>query len=77
MCKSIFPYLNLHIPTYSVFDKDTIEKEILPYLPLPQRGFSSRGSLVKVVNCILYKLKTGVQWHQLSVKALFESKMLS
>ncbi len=46
---------------YSVLAKDTIEKEILPYLPLSNRGFSPRMFLVEIIKCILYKLKTRVQ----------------
>lgn len=62
---------------YTVLSKDTIEEDIIPYLPTAQRGFSPTVSLVEIVNSILYKLKTGVQWHQLPVKALFEDKILS
>jgi len=50
---------------YSVLDKDTIEMEIVPHIPLPKRGFPPRVPIVEIVNAILYKLKTGVQWHQL------------
>jgi len=61
---------------YSVLDKYTIEEEIIPYLPTSKRGFAPTVSLVEIINCIFYKLKTGVQWHQLPVKALFEHKVL-
>ena len=33
--------------------------------------------MVEIINAILYKLKTGVQWNQLPVKALFESQPLT
>ncbi len=59
---------------YTVLDKDTIEMKIIPHLPLPKRGFPPRVPLVEIVNTILYKLKTGVQWHQLP---FFEEKPLS
>jgi len=62
---------------YTVLNKDTIEEDIIPYLPTAQRGFVPTVSLAEIINSILYKLKTGVQWHQLPVKALFEDKILS
>ena len=62
---------------YSVLDKDTIEMEIVPLIPKTKRGFPPTVPLVEIVNAILYKLKTGVQWHQLPVKALFEQSPLT
>ncbi|REC76843.1 IS5/IS1182 family transposase [Chryseobacterium elymi] len=62
---------------YQVLDKDIIENEIVPYLPLPKRGFFPKALLVEIVNSILYKLKTGVQWEYLPVKSLFEDYVLS
>lgn len=62
---------------YSVLDKDTIEMEIVPLLPKAQRGFPPTVPLVEIINAILYKLKTGVQWHQLPVKALFERQFIT
>lgn len=62
---------------YSVLDKDMIEKEIIPFIPKPKRGFAPTVPLVEIVNAILYKLKTGVQWNQLPVKALFWQVCLS
>ena len=62
---------------YTVLDKDTIEKEIVPLLPKTKRGFPPTVPLVEIVNAVLYKLKTGVQWNQLPVKALFEGQSLT
>lgn len=62
---------------YSVLDKDMIEKEIVPFIPLGKRGFVPTAPLAEIVNAILYKLKTGVQWNQLPVKALFSKVCLS
>lgn len=62
---------------YTVLDKDMIQTEIIPLIPLGKRGFPPTAPLVEIVNAILYKLKTGVQWHQLPVKALFSEKVLS
>ena len=62
---------------HSVLDKDTIEMENLPHIPRTKRGFPPTVPLVEIVNAVLYKLKTGVQWHQLPVKALFPQSPLT
>ncbi|MBD3906062.1 transposase [Chryseobacterium sp. Ch-15] len=62
---------------YQVLDKDIIENEVVPNLPKPKPGFLPKAPLVEIVNCILYKLKTGVQWAYLPVKSLFEGYVLS
>ena len=62
---------------YTVLDKDIIEMEIVPFIPKTKRGFPPTVPLVELINAILYKLKTGVQWNQLPVKALFEKNTLS
>ena len=62
---------------YTVLDKDTIELEIVPLIPKTERGFPPTVPLVEIVNAILYKLKTGMQWNQLPVKALFEGESLT
>lgn len=61
---------------YHVLDKDTIMKEIVPYLSKPCRGPSSRVPIWEIVNAVLYKLKTGVQWHLLPVGELFAGEAL-
>ena len=61
--------------TYTILDKDTIE--IIPHILLPKRGFTPTVLLVEIVNAILYKLKTGVQWHQLPTQVFFKEKSLS
>ena len=53
-----------------------IEKEIVSYLPSPRRGFCPTVPLAEVVNAILYKLKAGVHWRLLPVRALFSDKVL-
>lgn len=55
---------------YHVLDKDMIEFEILKYIPKNKRGFSPKVSFLSIVNAILYKLKTGLQWYMLPVKSL-------
>ena len=62
---------------YSVLDKDMIEMEIVPFIPKTKRGFPPTVPVGEIVNAILYKLKTGVQWNQLPVKALFSEVCLS
>jgi len=62
---------------YTVLDKNTIEMEIIPHIPLAKRGFQPTVPLVEIVNAILYKLKTGVQWHQLPTRVFFEQRPLS
>lgn len=53
---------------YSLLDKVIIKSEIVHYLSLIKRGFQATVPIEEIVNAIPYKLKTGVQWHQLSVK---------
>ncbi len=62
---------------YCVLDKYTIEMEIVPYIPKTKRGFPPSAPLDEIINAILYKLKTGVQWKYLPVRALFTSVTLS
>ena len=56
---------------YLVLDKDIIEREIIPHIPIESKGSSPRVPLVEIINAILYKLKTGVQWEYLPVESLF------
>lgn len=62
---------------YKVLSKDIIENEILPHLSTAKRGFETKSCLIEVINSILYKLKTGVQWHMLPVESLFSDVVLS
>jgi len=62
---------------YTLLDKDTIGMEIVPLIPKTKRGFPPTVPLVEIVNAILYKLRTRVQWNQLPVKALFEGESLT
>ena len=62
---------------YIVLDKDTIISVILPHLSIAKRGFVCKANIVEVVNCILYKLKTGIQWSLLPVRALCSDVVLS
>ena len=61
---------------YEVLDKDTIKSEILPHLSVAKRGYVTKSDLVEVIQCILYKLKTGCQWHMLPASGLLTLKSL-
>ena len=61
---------------YKVLSKDMIKTEIIPHLPVGKRGFVSRAPLCEIINSILYKLKTGTQWHLLPVESLFSNTVL-
>lgn len=43
-------------------DKSLISSAILAHIPKNKRGFSSRFSMEDILDCIIYKLKTGCQW---------------
>ena len=43
----------------------------MPYLSVAKRGFTSKFDLWEIVNAILYKLKSGCQWHFLTLGHLF------
>ncbi len=62
---------------YQVLDKDTINMEILPHSSVAKRGYTTKSQLVEIVNAILYKLKTGIQWAYLPVNSLFSEVVLS
>ncbi|GEJ44214.1 MULTISPECIES: hypothetical protein [unclassified Chryseobacterium] len=59
---------------YQVLSKDTLESETVPYIPLGKRGFKSKVPICEIINCILYKLKTGTQWYLLPVLQLFSQE---
>ncbi len=61
---------------YKVLDKDSIMTEIAPYLPIPVHGPSPRAPVAEIVNAVLYKLKSGAQWHMLPVSELFTGEPL-
>ncbi len=59
------------MPKYAVLDKDTINFEIMPYLTIAKRGYTTKFDPVEIVNAILYKLKTGCQWRMIPTGHLF------
>ena len=50
--------------------------EILPYLTTAKRGYTCKGDLCEVIQCILYKLKMGCQWHLIPTMAIFTEVVL-
>ena len=56
---------------YEVLDKDTIKSEILPHLSVAKRGYVSQSDLVEVIQCLLYKLKTGCKRHMIPVSSIY------
>ena len=57
--------------------KILIEGKITPHLSAAKRGFKTKSCLSEIVNSILYKLKTGIQWHIPLVESLFSDTVLS
>ena len=51
--------------------------QIVPYIPLPKRGFAPTAPLCEIMNAILYKMKSGMQWGLLPVGVLFSTRVLS
>jgi transposase len=52
---------------YANVTKNQIENFILPFIPKNKRGFPPKVELSEVLQCIIYKLKTGAQWQNLFV----------
>jgi|GEM_PF-443048 len=52
-----------------ILSKDSIMQYILPHLSMPIRG-GSQAPTWEIVNAILYKFKSGVQWYLLPVNSL-------
>ena len=61
-----------------ILSKDTIYTYILPNLKIGSAGkYLEPDFRVEIVQAILYRLKTGVQWRFLPVKAIFTEKVLT
>ncbi len=60
---------------YQVLDKYTIEMKIIPQMSIVRKGLEISVPIVELINFILYKLKTGVQWELLPVDNLFSNKV--
>jgi len=60
-----------------VISKSMIEKWIVPFLSIGKRGAKAEVAIGDIVRIILHRLKTGVQWRFLPVKAFFEPDVIS
>ncbi|MEK6479900.1 transposase [Catalinimonas sp. 4WD22] len=60
-----------------IISKSMIEKWILPHLSYGRRGFKTTVPIVEIVECILYRLKTGCQWREVPTKQFFTVKVLA
>ena len=59
----------------SLLSKDTLKKEIIPFLPRPKRGKRcSEALLLGILELILYRLKTGCQWRELPISSYISGK---
>jgi len=56
--------------------KDTINKWIISFLSVGKRGFKSNFDLATIFLLILKRLKTGVQWRELSIEVYFEKGLI-
>lgn len=59
-----------------ILNKSTIEKWVLPHLPIGERGFETTVPLIEIVEGIFHRLKTGCQWRELPTKEFFTVKIL-
>lgn len=59
-----------------IFRKGMITKYFIPYLSQAKRGYKSKVPLWEIVNAIIYKFKTGVQWAFLPCKSLISSNKI-
>lgn len=59
-----------------IYSKGIISKYFLPYLSRAQRGYISKVPLWEIVNAVLYKFKSGVQWNLLPCKSLIYSNKI-
>lgn len=57
--------------------KGIINREIIPHLRVNKHNrLSKEYGMWRVVECIVYKLKTGVQWHLLPMRLFFKNKSI-
>ena len=56
-----------------VISKSSIEKWIVPYLSIGKRGAKTDVAIGDIVQVILHRLKTGVQWGFLPLKAFLDA----
>ncbi|QMU27441.1 transposase [Adhaeribacter radiodurans] len=59
-----------------LISKDNINKWIVPFLSVGNRGKKPKVEQVAILRAILYKLKTGCQWRQLPTGVFFGKQLL-
>lgn len=57
-----------------VLSSSSIETYIIPWLSIGSRGKTDEVPTLKIVQAILYRVKTGCQWRSLPVKQFFSTK---
>lgn len=55
-----------------MIDKDTILREIIPYLSEGKLGKGQEIDICGIIQLIFHRLKTGCQWRELPVKQFIE-----
>lgn len=60
-----------------ILSASKIKLLVLPHMSVGKRGFKSRLCLIKVLQLIFKRLKTGCQWRELSVQEYFGSDKVS
>jgi len=53
-------------------NKLVINKYIVKYIPQPKTGRTCKVKYWRIIKAIIYKLKTGVQWHLLPMRQFFQ-----
>lgn len=71
-----FSHNTQSIAMIRILDKGSILRLIIPHLSVAKRGYTCSVSLADVVSAILYKFKSGCQWHMLPVDAFFKRKKI-
>jgi transposase len=57
----------------SILSKDSIKELILPHLSVSKKGMQlSENKIIRIVQVILYRLKTGCQWRELPMREFFD-----
>lgn len=59
-----------------IISKGMITRYILPFLSKAKRGYVAKVPLWEIVNAILYKFRSGIQWELLPCKSLIRSDKL-
>src|SRR5687768_10510547 len=61
----------------AVINEDSINRYIVPYLSVGKRGSKLKVKPATIIAAIIYRLKTGCQWRELPLQAVFTTPGLS